>query len=93
VHICIGDPPRDIHIDGQFADWDVVPKRTDPSRASQLDPVVYDGHPPAPDVHDTTSTTDQCIIRPDIWNPTVDIVQYALSHDDEHVYAYFKVTW
>ncbi len=34
--------------------------------------------------------TDQCLVRPSIWNPNADLVEYALAHDENNVYAYFK---
>jgi len=73
-----------------MSDWDEVPKHYDPYRNTQTDPVVYDGQPPAPDVHDTDQSVDQCIVRSSIWNPTIDIMSVALAHDATHIYAYFK---
>lgn len=52
--VCVKcDVPRSLRIDGDFGDWNEVPKRSDPFRLEVSDPSPLDGHPPAPDVHDT----------------------------------------
>jgi hypothetical protein len=49
-------PITNIRIDGNFDDWNSVAKRFDPFRPTINDPVVFDGVPATPDVHDTDST-------------------------------------
>jgi hypothetical protein len=84
------EPVRRIVIDGNFDDWDNVPKRADPFRASASTSSPMDGIPPAPDVHDTDTTADTCFVRKESFNPWCDVVEVALAHDENQFFAYFK---
>jgi hypothetical protein len=74
------EPMRTINIDGNFTDWQNVPKRNDPYQRTMDAPNVTDGFPPLPDVHDTVGS-DLCANHSSRWNPVVDVMQVAVAHD------------
>ena len=89
LSLVLSDPPSNITIDGNFDDWDNIPKVQDPF-ATADNPFPKDGFPLAPDVHNSDETMDQCFIRTAESNPYADIIETALAHDYSRVYVYFK---
>jgi len=81
------DRPHRIKIDGQFDDWTPVKRYTDPLDAPDGS-VLQQG---APDVHEDLTYESACDFPPHVWNPDVDLLEYALTHDEDNVYAYFRV--
>jgi hypothetical protein len=75
-------PMTHISVDGNFSDWDDVPTYTDPYGNT-----IHNG---VPDVHDTDHGTLDGVPG-FIDHPDVDILKYKFTHDENNLYAYFKV--
>jgi hypothetical protein len=75
-------PMTHISVDGDFSDWDDVPTYTDPYGNT-----IHNG---VPDVHDTDHGTLDGVPG-FIDHPDVDILKYKFTHDENNLYAYFKV--
>jgi len=85
LSLLVAERPSSITIDGTFTDWDSVRKYRDPH--DNIDgSVLQDG---IPDCHNTTES-GRCSKPTHVFNPIVDILEYALAHDSGHLYAYFK---
>jgi len=82
---CLGEPMHRITIDGNFDDWAPVTRYTDPD--DQPDGSVMQGG--SPDCHDTNSP-GYCQVATHVYNPTVNILEYAIAHDSENIYAYIR---
>lgn len=87
----LADPLRtDIHIDGNFDEWQSVPSRRSDPAGWEMDAL-----PPVPDVHDT-DVEGYCggetapVLR--VNNSRVDVLEFAMAHDKSRVYAYFRAT-
>jgi len=78
-------PITKITIDGNFEDWNTVRKYQDPLDNRQG--TVFQAL--VPDCHDTDHNKP-CEIPEHVYNPHVDIIQYAIAHDEYAIYAYFK---
>jgi len=50
----------------------------------------YDGFPVNPDTHEASELSDLCGNRLSVYNPHVDIIESAIAHNKNKVFAYFK---
>lgn len=79
------EPTHAITIDGNFADWALVPSHSDPVGGPG---VLHNG---IPDTHDTDQSGPNDI--PIYVNhPDIDLVEYKFTHDVTNLYAYFRAT-
>ena len=83
--LALAEPVHTIVIDGNFADWAIVPSHTDPVGGPG---VLHSG---IPDTHDTdhSNPNDVPAYRS---HPDIDLVEFKFTHDSSNLYAYFRAT-